>query len=104
MFMRFLTGMPPTSRAVHGSLLLDNLKFSSISANSFLSTQESPNIIKRFTGRSSISSNETKGPHGFTGSRVWKVKAPLVAPKSDEGGPFKVQGSGFDVRCSMFPF
>src|SRR5437879_4236341 len=68
MFSVILTGFLQISRALHGSLLVDNFKFLSISANSFFKKLKTPNRIKWFTGQISIPSNEYKWVHGFTGS------------------------------------
>src|SRR5437762_2818492 len=78
MFSVVLTGTLPTSRAVHGLLLIDSLKFLSIFTNSFLSTQETPYRIKGFAGRISISSNESNGPHGFTCLEGQSTPSPLA--------------------------
>ena len=69
MFTGILTGFLATSRALHGSLLIDNLKFLSIFANSFSATPKSPSRIKGFTGPISISYNKSKAPHGFTAKK-----------------------------------
>ena len=78
MFTRVLTGFLPSSRVVHGYLLIDIVNFLSISANSFFPTPDSINRIKGFTGSISILYNKIKGVHGFTGPAGYSPLPPLL--------------------------